>query len=63
VLVHKFVCRGTVEEKIDALIEGKQGMAREVLETGGEALLTELSDGRAAPRSSRSICVTALDAA
>jgi len=25
---------GTVEEKIDALIEGKQSMAREVLETG-----------------------------
>jgi len=44
VLVHKFVCRGTVEEKIDALIAGKQSMAREVLETGGEALLTELSD-------------------
>jgi len=44
VLVHKFVCRGTVEDKIDALIEGKQRMAREVLETGGEALLTEMSD-------------------
>ena len=28
VLVHKFVCRGTVEEKIDAMIEGKQGLAR-----------------------------------
>ena len=25
VLVHKFVCRGTVEEKIDALIESKTG--------------------------------------
>ncbi len=44
VLVHKFVCRGTVEDKIDALIEGKQRMAREVLEAGGEALLTEMSD-------------------
>ena len=44
VLVHKFVCRGTVEEKIDALIAGKQHMAREVLEAGGEALLTEMSD-------------------
>ena len=28
VLVHKLVCRGTVEEKIDALIEDKQTMAR-----------------------------------
>ncbi len=44
VLVHKFVCRGTVEEKIDALIAGKQHMAREVLAAGGEALLTEMSD-------------------
>ena len=44
VLVHKFVCRGTVEEKIDALIEGKQQMAREVLAAGGETLLTEMSD-------------------
>ena len=44
VLVHKFVCRGTLEEKIDALIAAKQSMAREVLETGGEAILTELSD-------------------
>jgi non-specific serine/threonine protein kinase len=44
VLVHKFVCRGTVEDKIDALIEGKQRMAREVLAPGGEALLTEMSD-------------------
>ena len=44
VLVHKFVCRGTVEEKIDALIGGKQHMARDVLEAGGDAILTELSD-------------------
>ena len=44
VLVHKLVCRGTVEEKIDAMIEAKQGLARSVLEIGGEALLTEMSD-------------------
>jgi len=44
VLVHKLVCRGTVEEKIDALIQGKQSVAREVLAAGGEALLTEMSD-------------------
>jgi non-specific serine/threonine protein kinase len=42
VLVHKFVCRGTVEEKIDSLIEGKRGMAGEILAGGGEAILTEL---------------------
>ncbi|HET6147276.1 MAG TPA: DEAD/DEAH box helicase [Polyangia bacterium] len=44
VLVHKFVCRGTVEEKIDALIESKQDLSRQVLETGGDATLTELND-------------------
>jgi len=44
VLVHKFVCRGTIEEKIDAMIEGKKAMATELLEAGGEAVLTELSN-------------------
>ena len=27
VMVHKFVCKGTVEEKIDALISAKSGLA------------------------------------
>ena len=44
VLVHKFICRGTVEERIDALIESKKSLQREILEGGGEALLTEMSD-------------------
>jgi non-specific serine/threonine protein kinase len=46
VLVHKFVCRGTVEERIEALLEGKRALAREVVEGdgGGELLLTELPD-------------------
>ena len=44
VLVHKFVCRGTVEERIDAMIEGKQALAQGVLEGGAETLLTELGD-------------------
>ncbi|MDE2264065.1 MAG: DEAD/DEAH box helicase, partial [Gammaproteobacteria bacterium] len=44
VLVHKFVCRGTLEEKIDALIEAKAGLTRDLLEEGGERLLTEMSD-------------------
>jgi len=46
VLVHKLVCRGTVEERIDRLIEEKQSLARELLEGGGEALLTEMSDAQ-----------------
>jgi non-specific serine/threonine protein kinase len=44
VLVHKFVCRGTVEEKIDELIESKRQLSRELLEGGGDLLLTELND-------------------
>ena len=45
VFVHKFVCRGTVEEQIDALIAEKmrpvQGSARR---QGGEVLLTEMDN-------------------
>jgi superfamily II DNA or RNA helicase len=44
VLVHKFVCRGTVEERIDELIASKRGLAKELLEGGGELLLTEMKD-------------------
>ncbi len=44
VLVHKFVCRGTVEDKIDQLIESKQTLVKDVLEGGAELQLTELSD-------------------
>ena len=36
VLVHKFVCRGTVEEKIDQLIESKRRLSQDLLEGGGE---------------------------
>ncbi len=35
VVVHTFVCRGTVEERIDALIEQKKGLAADLLEAGG----------------------------
>jgi len=30
-LVHKFVCRGTVEERIDAMLEEKQKVADQIL--------------------------------
>ena len=43
VLVHKFVCRGTLEEKIDAMIRDKQGLADGVLADEGARRLTELS--------------------
>jgi superfamily II DNA or RNA helicase len=44
VLVHKFVCRGTVEEKIDQLLESKNKLSTDLLEGGGELLLTEMKD-------------------
>lgn len=44
VLVHKFVCRGTVEEKIDALIEAKKTLSEELLADSGEINLTEMKD-------------------
>jgi non-specific serine/threonine protein kinase len=44
VLVHKFICRGTVEEKIDDLIESKKQLSRDLLEGGGELNLTELGN-------------------
>ncbi len=44
VLVHKFVCKGTVEERIDELIAGKQRLSDEVLSGGAETTLTEMSD-------------------
>ncbi|MBL8974208.1 MAG: DEAD/DEAH box helicase, partial [Myxococcales bacterium] len=43
VLVHKFVCRGTLEERIDAMLRDKQGLADGVLADEGEHRLTELS--------------------
>jgi non-specific serine/threonine protein kinase len=44
VLVHKFVCRGTVEEKIDQLIESKESLSEGLLEGGADRVLTELKD-------------------
>ncbi|MCC7414269.1 MAG: DEAD/DEAH box helicase [Gammaproteobacteria bacterium] len=44
VLVHKFVCRGTVEERIEALLESKRRLAEDLVEGGAELLLTELPD-------------------
>ena len=43
VLVHKFVCRGTVEERIDTMIAEKSSLAGDVID-GAETLITEMSD-------------------
>jgi SNF2 family DNA or RNA helicase len=44
VLVHKFVCRGTVEEKIDSMIEDKRQLAGDFLGAGAETVLTEMKN-------------------
>ena len=45
VLVHKFVCRGTVEERIDKMIHDKSALANEILgDAENMPLLTEMSD-------------------
>jgi len=42
VLVHKFVCLGTLEERIDAMIEEKKALAERIVGSG-ERWLTEMS--------------------
>ena len=44
VLVHKFVCQGTVEERIDAMIEAKKTLSDELLTGSGEIALSEMQD-------------------
>ena len=44
VMVHKLVCDGTIEEKIDEMLEAKRALSEQVLGGGGEKWLTELSN-------------------
>src|SRR5204863_8383195 len=44
VLVHKFICRGTVEDKIDQMIESKQQLAGDFLSGAADMMLTEMKD-------------------
>ena len=44
VIVHKFITKGTVEEKIDQMIEGKVKLSNEVIQSGDEAWITELGN-------------------
>jgi len=44
VLVHKFICRGTIEEKIDSLLTSKKTLSNEIIGQENEVALTELSD-------------------
>ncbi len=47
VLVHRFVCRGTLEERIDAMLTEKRAVAEALLSSagdGGAAMLTSMTD-------------------
>ena len=45
VMVHKMVCKGTIEEKIDAMIRDKSELASNVIGTSsGENWITEMND-------------------
>ncbi|MHB1947696.1 MAG: DEAD/DEAH box helicase [Gammaproteobacteria bacterium] len=46
VLVHKFICRGTIEEKIDDLLNSKKSLSNEIMGQDNEVILTELSDAQ-----------------
>ncbi len=44
VIVHKFVCRGTLEEKISDMIHAKKEISRELFAGDGEINLTEMTN-------------------
>lgn len=44
VMVHKLVCEGTIEEKIDAMIESKKELTENVIGSGSEKWITELDN-------------------
>lgn len=44
ILVHKLICQGTIEEKIDSLIRSKQGLSDAIIGSNEAALLTKLSN-------------------
>jgi SNF2 family DNA or RNA helicase len=44
VQVHRMICAGTIEERIDQLIEAKRGLATSIVDRGVESAISELSD-------------------
>jgi len=44
VLVHKLICRGTIEEKIDSLLSAKKSLSQAIMGQDNEIVFTELSD-------------------
>jgi len=44
VVVHKFITQGTIEEKIDTMLEDKAELSRRIIPEAGENWITEMSD-------------------
>ena len=44
VVVHKFICQGTIEDKINVLLDEKKDLAEQILKQGPEKILTEMDD-------------------
>ncbi len=44
VMVHKFVTKGTIEEKIDEILKEKQKLSDDILSEGGEQWITEYNN-------------------
>ena len=43
-MVHKLVCKGTIEEKIDTLINSKKELAENVVGASEASWITEMSN-------------------
>lgn len=46
VMVHKFITTGTIEEKINSMIEDKSRLADDILAASGEKWITEMDNGQ-----------------
>jgi SNF2 family DNA or RNA helicase len=44
VQVHRMICAGTIEERIDELIEAKRGLATSIVDRGVEGAISELTN-------------------
>jgi non-specific serine/threonine protein kinase len=44
VVVHKFLTKGTVEERIDMMLEEKSRLSQDVIAAAGESWITEMKD-------------------
>jgi non-specific serine/threonine protein kinase len=44
VIVHKFITRGTIEEKIDQMIEEKKQLSNDIIASAGENWITEMNN-------------------